>query len=204
MVSHGKPIHLLNTTSPQATPLDMLKLTVTIGFSENEPELQRLLQLVARLVMEQNAKANATGNHPIEERMGSTAASFVDGTEASESNGTVDEQSTVQLAEVSSRHQRDLTGSAEPTSGLATAVNGGQSVEGTCWMSQQHIENVIGTAWSLKHAADDMFKTYVSNMFVRAFLHNGTVHIDGLVQDCSIFIANALEILQSCIKTIDI
>ena len=26
------------------------------------------------------------------------------------------------------------------------------------------------------------------------------MHIDGLVQDCSISIANALEILQSCIK----
>ena len=36
---------------------------------------------------------------------------------------------------------------------------------------------------------------------VKQSRHNGQDHVDGLVQDCSISIANTLEILQSCTKS---
>ena len=171
------PIRLPHATIRETAPLN---LTVTIEFSENEAQLPRLLQLVARLVMAENAKANAIGadnqSHPIEELVGSTAASFVDDmTEASETHDAEDEEPTVSSSEVSSRHQRDVTGSAGPTSALATAGTAGQSVEDTCWISQEHIQNVIGMAWSLKHAADDIFKTSVSIKLPKPFLRHGTL-----------------------------
>ena len=40
----------------------------------------------------------------------------------------------------------------------------------------------------------------ISSMGLLARKQWGTFHVDGLVQDCSISIANALEMLQSCPK----
>ena len=177
MVSHGMPTRLPHISSRETASIN---LTVTIEFSENEAQLPRLLQLVARLVMGENVQANTIGadnqSHPIEELVGSTAASFVDAmAEASQNHDAEDEEPTVSSSEVSSRHQRDVTGIAGPTSALATAGTAGQSVEDTCWISPEQIQNVIGMAWSLKHATDDIFKTSVSNELLKAFLRHGTL-----------------------------
>ena len=57
----------------------------------------------------------------------------------------------------------------------------------------QAVRNVLHTPWLSHHSRLILMTILVGCVFT-------CVHIDGLVQDCSNSIANALELLQSCTK----
>ena len=71
---------------------------------------------------------------------------------------------------------------------------------------QFHITNITNTnqwnknAWPERHETWKIFSIIFTNLQITVLPFVKLEHLDGLVQDCSNSIANALELLQSCTK----